>query len=208
VYDRRVEEVTAFVLAGGKSTRMGRDKAFVELGGRTLLTRAQVLAQSVAERVVIVGCAEKFSRLGPVVEDVFLDRGPLGGIHAALSGTTSEWNLILAVDTPFLEADFLRWLLKQACESEAVVTVPRIAGRWQPLSGVYRRSFAEPAKRALEVDRNKIDPLFRGVTTRVIEEEEILGLGYSSEMFRNLNTMEEVLSNQGRAPAGDPNREF
>ena len=76
-------EVTAFILAGGKSTRMGADKAFIEFEGRTLLARALDLARSVTSNVCIVGTREKFARFAPVVEDVFRDRGPLGGIHAA-----------------------------------------------------------------------------------------------------------------------------
>src|SRR6267378_5266072 len=77
-------DVTAFILAGGKSTRMGTDKAFAALDGRTLLARALDLARSVAPDVRVVGDAAKFAAFAPVVEDVFRDCGPLGGIHAAL----------------------------------------------------------------------------------------------------------------------------
>ena len=94
--------VTAFILAGGKSTRMGTDKAFVEYDGRTLLARALDLARSVTPDVRIVGSAEKFAPFAPVVEDIFCDCGPLGGIHAALRSSPTELNVMLAVDTPFV----------------------------------------------------------------------------------------------------------
>jgi molybdopterin-guanine dinucleotide biosynthesis protein A len=107
VYDRAVEngsarDVSAFILAGGKSTRMGADKAFVEYEGRTLLARALDLTRSVVSGVWIVGSKQKFAALAPVVEDVFRDCGPLGGIHAALLGSFTELNLMLAVDMPFV----------------------------------------------------------------------------------------------------------
>ncbi len=76
--------VAAFILAGGKSTRMGTDKAFVEYDGRILLERALSLARSVTPDVRIVGSQEKFAPFAPVVEDIFRDCGPLGGIHSAL----------------------------------------------------------------------------------------------------------------------------
>src|SRR5437899_1580697 len=94
--------ITAFVLAGGKSIRMGRDKAFLQLGDRTLLLRALDLASTVAAEVRIVGDATKLAAFGPVVEDVYRERGPLAAIHAALLSTTTELNLMLAVDLPFL----------------------------------------------------------------------------------------------------------
>ena len=100
VYDRGMEngpapDLTAFILAGGKSTRMGTDKAFVDYDGRTLLLRALDLARSVATDVRIVGSKEKFAAFGPVVEDIFRDCGPLGGIHAALRASPTELNLML-----------------------------------------------------------------------------------------------------------------
>ncbi len=191
VYHRRVDDVSAFVLAGGKSARMGQDKAFLELAGRTLLARALELAAGVADEVRIVGDAGKFAAYGLVVEDIYRERGPLGGIHAALMSSGTEWNLMLAVDLPFVEPGFLQWLAGEARKTGAAVTVPRAGGRLQPLCGVYRRNFAEVAQRALASGKNKIDVLFVDLKTRVVEEDEMVRQGYPVEMFRNLNTPEE-----------------
>ncbi|HKS72032.1 MAG TPA: molybdenum cofactor guanylyltransferase [Terriglobales bacterium] len=193
-----MEDVSAFVLAGGKSTRMGRDKALLVLDGRTLVERAVALARLVSNHVWIVGDAKKYSRFGTVVEDLYVDRGPLGGIHAALAGSASQWNLMLAVDLPFLSPDFLKWMIEVGSKAEAVVTVPRTGGGLQPLSAVYHQRFASTAVAALEAGRNKIDASFREVKTRIIDEDEITRQGYPLEMFRNVNTPEEwerVVSN-------------
>jgi molybdopterin-guanine dinucleotide biosynthesis protein A len=197
VYDQRVTRgiefgITAFVLAGGKSSRMGSDKAFLRFGDETLLSRALKLAAAVAGPARIVGDAKKFAAFGQVIEDVYRDRGPLGGIHAALSSTATELNLMLAVDLPFVLPEFLEYLFLRARESRATVTIPRVGGGLQPLCAVYRREFAEVAEESLREGKNKIDALFARVGTRVIEESELARVGFSAEMFQNLNTPEEL----------------
>src|ERR1700758_5454346 len=98
-----MDGVNGFVLAGGQSSRMGTDKAFVELGGHTLLERALQTVSAVASEVWILGSREKFGEFGDMIEDEFPDHGPLGGIHAALRASCQDLNLILAVDMPFVE---------------------------------------------------------------------------------------------------------
>jgi molybdopterin-guanine dinucleotide biosynthesis protein A len=184
--------VTAFVLAGGKSSRMGSDKAFLHLGDETLLSHALKVAGAVTEDVRIVGDAKKFSAFGRVVEDVYCDRGPLGGIHGALSSSATELNLMLAVDQPFVTVNFLEYLLSRAQRSGAMVTLPRAGGGLQPLCAAYRRGFAPFAEQSLRDGKNKIDSLFESVGTCVIEEDELGRAGFSAEIFRNLNTPEEL----------------
>jgi molybdopterin-guanine dinucleotide biosynthesis protein A len=196
VYDQRVKDgresdVTAFVLAGGKSSRMGSEKAFLRFGDETLLARALNVAGAVAGEVRIVGDAMKFAGFGQVVEDVYRGRGPLGGIHAALSNSTTELNLMLAVDLPFVRPKLLEYLLLRAQESHAMVTVTRAGRGFQPLCAAYRRGFVEVAERSLREGKNKIDPLFTGIDACVLEEKELERTGFSAEMFRNLNTPEE-----------------
>lgn len=191
MYDRFVDDLSAFVLAGGMSSRMGQDKAFLPWKGATLLSHALDLVGQVSTKVQIVGDATKFSRFGEVVEDVFVGCGPLAGIHAALLKSASRRNLVLAVDVPFVEKAFLAYLVSQAKLTDAVVTLPLAGGRLQPLCAIYRPQFAEVAERSLKEGKNKIDPLFATVETRVIQPDELTQQGFSEQMFRNLNTPEE-----------------
>jgi molybdenum cofactor guanylyltransferase len=166
-------DLAAFILAGGKSTRMGADKAFVMLDGRTMLAHALELARSVTSNVRIVGDAPKFAPFAPVVEDVFLQCGPLGGIHAALQASQTELNLMLAVDMPFVTMALLEYLISRARNSaSATVTVVQAGGGWQPLCAVYRREFAGAAERSLRASRYKIDALFASTQMQVIRECE------------------------------------
>jgi molybdopterin-guanine dinucleotide biosynthesis protein A len=195
--DGASSNVTVFILAGGKSTRMGADKAFVILDRRTLLARALELARAVISDVRIVGDAAKFAEFAPVVEDVFPGCGPLGGIHAALRASRAELNLMLAVDVPFVTPALLEFLIARARGSAAMVTVPRIGGRWQPLCAVYRREFADAAEAALRAGRYKIDVLFDAAETLAISEDELVTAGFSARDFCNLNTREDVEAARG-----------
>ena len=186
-----VDDVTAFILAGGKSIRMGKDKAFLEFKGRILLARTLELAAGVAKDVRIVGDPSKFAAFGRVIEDIYCEHGPLGGIHAALKSSSTELNLMLAVDLPLVEPNFLKYLVSVARDGNAVVTVPRASDGLQPLCAVFRRGFVEVAEQSLAQGKNKIDALFSNVDTRIVEPETLSHAGFSSEIFRNLNTPEE-----------------
>ena len=187
-----MNDITGFILAGGRSTRMAEDKALLDWHGRPLLEHMCALAAKVSAQVRIVGSREKFGAYGDVVEDVYPDCGPLAGIHAALAASSTELNLILAVDMPFVESRFLEYLGAQARAGAALVTSPRLAGRWQPLCAVYRRDFAAPAETALRAGRNKIDALFADIPTRIVDEQELGRLAFAERMFENLNTREEL----------------
>ena len=191
MYHHGVDSVTGFVLAGGKSSRMGQDKALMQLGGRTLLALALERSQAANGNAWIVGSAKKFAAFGPVVEDLYPGSGPLAGIQAALAATRTELNLITAVDMPFLEPDLLKYLIAKASASHAVVAVPRAGGRLQPLCAVYRKDFAEAAERSLRAGRNRVDSLFSEVPTLVIEQAELERNGFTEDAFRNLNTEQD-----------------
>jgi molybdopterin-guanine dinucleotide biosynthesis protein A len=171
---------------------MGEEKAFIRLHGRALIENALELARGVTDDVRIVGPGKKFAEFAPVVEDAFSGRGPLGGIHAALQATCSDFNLVLAVDLPFVEKRFLKFLLEQAQAAQATVTLPRTADGLQPLCAVYRREFAKPAEAALRSGHNKIDALFPQLRVREIATDELARFAFDAAMFDNLNTREEL----------------
>jgi molybdopterin-guanine dinucleotide biosynthesis protein A len=187
------EDVTIAILAGGKSTRMGTDKALVEFQGRTLLARSLDLARALSANVRIVGSRDKFAQFAPVVEDEFPNCGPLGGIHAVLRSSHTDLNLVLAVDMPFVTQPLLQYLIAQARETPGVMAiVPRWDAGWQPLCAVYRRKFAVAAEQALRAGRNRIDLLFDADSTQVIEKLDLEAAGFSLDVFRNMNTPEEL----------------
>ncbi len=198
-YNCPVNGVAVFVLAGGRSRRMGQDKAQVRIGGLTLLERALQTAGAVASAVHIVGSEPNYASLAPVIEDHYAGQGPLADIHAALSFTRQELNLMLAVDLPGVSPELLRYLVREAGGGDAVVTVPQSAGRLQPLCAVYLRQFAQLAGDALARGANRIDSLFEQCSRRIISEAELAGAGFGEEMFENVNTPEDLAAARLRA---------
>ncbi|HEY6302409.1 MAG TPA: molybdenum cofactor guanylyltransferase [Terriglobales bacterium] len=198
-----------FLIAGGKSSRMGADKAFLDFGGQTLLDRALAVMDGVCDRVAIVGDPAKFTKCGPaqsgstkyesVVADIFSGCGPLAGIHAALVHSPAELNLMLAVDMPFVSTELLEFLFATARDQDnhAIITVPRTRYGFQPLCAVYRRDFSATAEQALLAGKYKIDVAFSGTSIRVIEEAELAAAGFSEKSFVNINTPQDRVVAEG-----------
>ena len=180
-----------FLIAGGKSSRMGTNKAFLDFGGQTLLDRALGVLGAACGNVTIVGDPTTFADFAPVVSDVFPGCGPLGGIHSALASSSAELNLMLAVDMPFVSRDLLEFLLRAAEDADAIVTVPKTSRGFQPLCAVYRPSFLSAAEQALRAGKYKIDATFAGLPLRVLEEAELTAAGFSEKCFFNVNTPED-----------------
>jgi molybdenum cofactor guanylyltransferase len=146
-----------FVLAGGRSTRMGQDKALLQVGGRPLLDLALDKLRSIGVALPrIAGARSDLSSHAPVVPDLHPGCGPLSGIEAALAATTRPLNLFLPVDMPLLPAAFLNWMLQRAEITGAWVTIPRTNGLAQPLCAVYHRDLLRPIAASLQAGDYKV----------------------------------------------------
>jgi molybdenum cofactor guanylyltransferase len=149
-----------FVLAGGRSTRMGQDKALLSLAGRSLLDLAldklRVLPLAGASR--IAAARSDLSAHAPVIADLHPGCGPLSGIEAALAASASPLNVFLPVDIPLLPAHFLLWMLQRAEITGALATVPRMNGWTQPLCAVYDRHLLGHITASLRAGEHKVMP--------------------------------------------------
>lgn len=181
-----------FVLTGGKSSRMGADKAFMDFRGRSLLAHALILMREVCPDTAIVGDPGRLAAYGTVLQDMYAGCGPLAGIHAALTTHPADLNLIIAVDMPFISSRLLSFLLAAAHDCDAIATVPRTRSGFQPLCAVYRPDFVALADSALRAGRYKIDALFSGTSLRIVDENELAAAGFSERNFFNVNTPDDL----------------
>jgi molybdenum cofactor guanylyltransferase len=139
-----------FVLTGGQSSRMGRDKALLELEGEPLVARVAERVRRVAGNVTLIGAAEKYGGLGfPARSDEIENAGPLGGIFTALHYGRADWNLIVACDMPSLTETFLRSLLDDAILGGHTCLVPETSSGLHPLCAVYHRRTLPAAEYAI-----------------------------------------------------------
>jgi molybdopterin-guanine dinucleotide biosynthesis protein A len=154
---------SAVILAGGKSSRMGCDKAWLEIQGETLLARQVNLARKIgALETFISGRPEKdYSEFGcPVLRDKFADAGPLAGIERALAAASCSLLLVLAVDMPALKAGSLKKLAAVCAENHGAI--PRWAGKIEPLAAFYPKSSRFLAENLLRRQANAVTNFARG----------------------------------------------
>ena len=179
---------TGYVLAGGLSTRMGRDKALLQIGGQPLIQSAVNLLKALTERVVILGPGENYGFLGvPVLPDQVPSRGPLSAIYTGLEHSETAVNLFLACDMPLMRGSFLELLVEKAGLADAVL-MWLDDGRLEPLCAVYNRSCLPTVKANFESQRFKLSDLFPNLRTHYLTEADLEDLGLDRRIFTNLNT--------------------
>jgi molybdenum cofactor guanylyltransferase len=192
--------VSAAIMAGGKSKRMGQDKAWIELDGQPLIRRvADVLAQ-VADEVIVVANDPRYAALGlRVVPDRFPDGGALGGIATGVGAATFDRVLVAACDMPFLSVEVWRVLLDHRYEGDVVI--PRlggIGGEYETLHALYTKTCLAPMERALAASKLRVISFFDEVRVQAIEEPELRMADPTLRSFTNVNTPEELASLLGR----------
>ncbi|MEQ8163630.1 MAG: molybdenum cofactor guanylyltransferase [Smithellaceae bacterium] len=179
-------KATAIILAGGKSSRMGRDKSLLSTNDIPLISKiAAQLEGHFPEIIISANDMEKYRFLHlPVVPDLEAGKGPLMGIYSALLRSRHEINFVVACDIPDLDMQYVRELLQEAKEHQIVVPVWS-DGRLEPLFAVYKKSVAGHIKELLDADRRKIRLLFDSVDVKYVP------LPDEGKWYRNLNTMED-----------------
>jgi molybdenum cofactor guanylyltransferase len=185
---RRMFDVEAFILVGGTSSRMGKDKSQLRFGDRTSVQIIGGELQSVARSVVTVGAQAPLDGNLLNIPDSRLNWGPLAGIHAALGHAQSEFCLIVACDFPFVNSKLFERLLDCMNESDAVVPIQRDR-RVQPLCSVYRRSpCVAAAAKAIAAGEHSPRALLDRIRVRYISFNEISDLEGAEYFFYNVNT--------------------
>ena len=160
---RPMSEVGGYVLAGGKSSRMGRDKALLELAGKSLVQHAVEKLRRIVDEVRILSGDAGLARFAPVVSDLHPGCGPMGGMEAALAHTRYDWNLILPVDVPFLPTllldTWVRATVSHAVPEGTRIAMYRVNGMAQPALLMIHRELAPYLTASLARGEYKLAPL-------------------------------------------------
>lgn len=184
--------MTGIVLAGGKSSRMGFNKAFIEFGGRRLIeATVECLAALFPEVLIIANDPPRYAYLGvTVIPDLIPESGSLGGIYTGLSAASHPTCFFVACDMPFLNANVITLLVREAEGWDAVV--PLVGGELQPLHAVYAKSCLPFMKEAIDARILKIARFFPKVKVKVIEEPALRAVDPDLLGFMNVNTPLEL----------------
>ncbi|MDE2059642.1 MAG: molybdenum cofactor guanylyltransferase [candidate division NC10 bacterium] len=184
--------MTGIVLAGGKSSRMGFNKAFIEFGGKRLIeTTVDCLRTLFSEVLIIANDPPRYAYLGvKVIPDLIPDSGSLGGIYTGLSAASHPRCFFVACDMPFLNADLIKLLVSEAEGWDAVV--PRVKGELQPLHAVYAKSCLPLIKENIDASVLKIVRFFPKARVKIIEEPALKVVDPYLLGFVNVNTPLEL----------------
>ncbi|QED49782.1 molybdenum cofactor guanylyltransferase [Cytobacillus dafuensis] len=164
---------TGIIMAGGKSSRMGTNKALLKIEGKSVIEKiAAELKKSVSEIIIVTNTFEDYQSLGyPMVHDQWKGMGPLAGIHAGLEASHTDKNLVVACDMPFISSELGTILLTFLEDYQAAV--PNISGQLHPLFAAYRKGVLKELDASLQKQELRIRQFLDKVNTKTVTEADL-----------------------------------
>jgi len=186
-------KASAAILAGGKSSRMGENKAFVQVRSCRIIDHAiEELLKVSSDILIVTNTAEDYAHLNiRVVTDIFPGYGPLSGIHAALASAVEDRVLVVACDMPFIESALANYLINLAEHYDAVV--PTVEGYYEPLFAVYTKACLPHIERCIrQGGKRRVIDFFSTIKVKYVKEEEVSRVADIERVFYNVNTPKEL----------------
>lgn len=196
----RFDSISGVVLAGGQSSRMKLNKAFVKVGGIAIIDRIlPVFREAFAETLIISNTPELYEELGlPVYTDIYPRQGPVSGVHAGLFYARNQLVYVQSCDLPFMTPELAGMLLEKIGIHDCAV--PIINGKMQPLAGLFKKSLLSTFESSLQEGKLKLTRLIQeNLNVRLVSEEELRGLGDLGLKFLNVNDEETLKIAEQRA---------
>lgn len=182
---------TAAILAGGKSERLGYNKAFITIDGVSIIERtAAKLTKSFSELIIVANDNEYQSLGYPVVPDIIANKGPLSGIHAALSAAAYPYCFVTACDMPYIDEHLAYFLLQQVPGYQAVV--PQLDQYLQPLYAVYTKDCLPTIEWCLANSIRKVAKLYDYIKVNYIPKHQLATIADVNKVFININTPQQL----------------
>ena len=194
------KRMTGVILSGGKSLRMGQDKAFVEIAGLPMIERIlRVLSALFEETLIVANEIDPYRRLDTsIYSDAIPDRGALGGLYTGLLFSSFDASFCVGCDMPFLNSSLISYLTDRIEGHDAVV--PRTVDGLQPLHAVYSKNCLGAIRRVLEEKKDKVIDFYPLVNVKVIPESDFSFLAGWKDSFLNINTPEDLDQAKTRDP--------
>lgn len=183
-------KIDTAILAGGKSSRMGTNKALLEVGGKRMIEHIAGIVQQVCEHYFVVTNSSKINDFldVPCYEDIIRNAGPLGGIHSALSHASTELCLIVACDLPFISVELLKYLCENAA-GQNIFAIESSRGI-EPLCAVYSKKCLQTIEYQILRKQLAVIDLYKHITAKIVHIKELDGI-LDDALFINVNTPEE-----------------
>ncbi len=189
---KKVENVTGVVLAGGRSSRYGKNKALVKFEGVPLIERVVHVLNGVFHRVMIItNTPEEYAYLEiPMAADIIKELGPLGGIYTGLRAIADPKGFFVACDMPFLNPGLIRYMV--GLQDDYDVVVPKISWKLEALHGLYDRRCCNRIEALIASGIYQVFRFFSEVSVRFVNEVEVRRWDPELTSFLNINTPAEL----------------
>lgn len=190
-YDK-IKGITGFILAGGASTRMGSNKALLEVGGYPIISTIYRTLSSLFHEVVVVTNSPLDYDFLPCckVPDIYPGYGSIAGLHSALIHSNTAYSFVTACDLPFIDPVVIRYLC-DVCTDEYDAAVPSSIGGVEPLCAVYSSLCKDVFENAIQQGERKILDVMGRINIRKVTYNEVQRIGGQANSFLNVNTPEE-----------------
>lgn len=183
-------QITGIILAGGLSSRMGTDKAMLQINGKSLLEKSLELCKPICHDILISSNNPKHRKSGfSLIPDEIKNCGPLGGIYSCLKKSETDWNLVISVDSIFVTSDFITFLIFKTGIVDAVV--PFHKNGKEPLIALYHKNCLPAIQEKLDLKDFKMHHLLDALNTRFVDVD--LWINKYPEIFRNFNRPEDLV---------------
>ncbi|MBW2119793.1 MAG: molybdenum cofactor guanylyltransferase [Deltaproteobacteria bacterium] len=185
-------DITGVILAGGKSSRYGTNKALAKINGIPLIENViRVMGSLFQDLVLITNTPDEYAYLElPMYEDLIKGLGPIGGIYTALNSITNDAGFFVACDMPSLNPDLIRHMV--GIRDDFDVVVPEIAGKVEALHALYARGCIPAVRRLIELREYQVFRFFPGVSVRHVQENELRRFDPELKSFFNVNKPDEL----------------
>ncbi len=179
--------IPAYILCGGKSSRMQREKGLVLLHNKAFIHHIINCLESITDSIFLVTSNTDYKQFNlPLVGDVYPERGPLGGIHAALKHTSAGRILILSCDIPLITKEILKQLILKSEMDKKSIYFTVTEDKWHPLIGIYSKNLLEDLDRTLKENRLKVIDFIKSQTYREVNVADAAAL-------TNINTPQDLV---------------
>ena len=188
--------ISGIILAGGKSSRLGRNKALEKLGGATLISRVINNISKIANEIVIVINHEDVKQQLPIPKnakiavDLYSNKGSLSGIHSGLNSMSGKYGIVVARDMPYINYKIFEYLITKTNGHDIVI--PNINDRLQPTHAIYSKSCVKEIEKQLINNDLKITNFFSNMKVKEIFEKDLISFKDYDLSFFNINTEEDL----------------
>jgi len=188
------EDITGIILCGGKSIRMGVNKAFIQIEGVPIITRIYDLFKALFREVIIVtNEKDLFSDFdSKICSDLIPGKGALGGLYTGILSSSFQYCFCVACDMPFIQKPLVQYLIENI--DDADVVVPQTKDGLEPLHAIYSKNCVKPIRKMIDEGKSKIVDIYDQVKVKIVDEKDFLRFDPGGESFINVNTPEELRS--------------